>query len=64
MTYFAAEERYLMTGSPVSIVEECRETTCKVLTFFRSTDRVLCDGSEEKRTQTLDGGTCGQAAPK
>jgi lipopolysaccharide export system protein LptA len=64
MTYFAADERYLMTGSPVSIVEECRETTCKVLTFFRSTDRVLCDGSEEKRTQTLDGGKCGQAAPK
>lgn len=64
MTYFAAEERYLMTGSPVNIVEQCRDTTCKVLTFFRSTDRVLCDGSEEKRTQTLDGGTCGQAAPK
>ena len=64
MTYFAADERYLMTGSPVSIIEECRETTCKILTFFRSTDRVLCDGSEEKRTQTLDGGTCGQAAPK
>jgi len=64
MTYFAADERYLMTGSPVSIVEECRETTCKVLTFFRSTDRVLCDGSEEKRTQTIDGGKCGQAAPK
>jgi LPS export ABC transporter protein LptC len=64
MTYFAAEERYLMTGSPVNIVEQCRDTTCKVLTFFRSTDRVLCDGSEEKRTQTLDGGTCGQAGPK
>jgi LPS export ABC transporter protein LptC len=58
MTYFAAEERYLMTGAPVKIVEACRETTCKILTFFRSTDRVLCDGSEEKRTQTLGGGPC------
>ena len=64
MTYFAAEERYLMTGSPVSIIEECRETTGKTLTFYRSVDRVLVDGIEERRTQTLDGGACGQAAPK
>jgi LPS export ABC transporter protein LptC len=64
MTYFAADERYLMTGSPVSIVEECRETTGKTLTFYRSVDRVLVDGIEERRTQTLDGGACGQAAPK
>jgi LPS export ABC transporter protein LptC len=64
MTYFAAEERYLMTGSPVSITEECRETTGKTLTFYRSVDRVLVDGIEERRTQTLDGGACGQAAPK
>ncbi len=64
MTYFAADERYLMTGSPVSIVEECRETTGKTLTFYRSVDRVLVDGVEERRTQTLDGGACGQAVPK
>ena len=64
MTYFAADERYLMTGSPVSILEECRETTGKTLTFYRSVDRVLVDGIEERRTQTLDGGACGQAAPK
>jgi lipopolysaccharide export system protein LptA len=65
MTFFAAEERYVMTGAPVKIVESCRETTCKVLTFFRSADRVLCDGSEEKRTQTVGGGTCAEKpAPK
>jgi lipopolysaccharide export system protein LptA len=64
MTYFAADERYLMTGSPVSIIEECRETTGKTLTFYRSVDRVLVDGIEERRTQTLDGGACGPAAPK
>jgi lipopolysaccharide export system protein LptA len=65
MTYFAGEERYVMTGAPVTIVEACRETTCKVLTFFRSTDRVLCDGSEEKRTKTVGGGTCaGKPAQK
>jgi LPS export ABC transporter protein LptC len=66
MTYFAADEKYLMTGPSVSIDEpkECRKTTGKSLTFWRSTDRLLVDGNEEKRTQTLDGGTCGQAAPK
>ena len=65
MTFFAGEERYVMTGAPVTIVESCRETTCKVLTFFRSADRVLCDGSEEKRTQTVGGGTCaGKPAQK
>ena len=46
MTYFAADERYLMKGAPVNVVEECRETTCKTLTFWRSTDRILCDGNE------------------
>ena len=64
LTYFAADEKYLMTGSPVSIVEECRETTGKTLTFYRSVDRVLVDGIEERRTETLEGGACGQAAPK
>lgn len=64
MTYLAADERYLMTGSPVSILEECRETTGKTLTFYRSIDRVLVDGIEERRTQTLDAGACAKAAPK
>lgn len=59
MTYFAADERYVMTGAPVRTVDEqCRETTCKTLTFYRSTDRILCDGNEENRTLTKRGGTC------
>lgn len=66
MTYFAADERYLMTGSPVKILEPkvCRETTGKVVTFFRANDRVLVDGIEERRTQTRGGGPCPQANPK
>jgi lipopolysaccharide export system protein LptA len=58
MTYFSADERYLMLGAPVRIVEECRLTTGKTLTFFRSTDRILVDGNEEIRTQTKSGGGC------
>jgi LPS export ABC transporter protein LptC len=60
MTYFAADERYIMVGAPVRIVEECRETTAKTLTFWRSTDRILADGNEEIRTLTKKGGTCAE----
>jgi LPS export ABC transporter protein LptC len=58
LTYFSADERYLMRGTPVRIVEECRLTTGKTLTFFRSTDRIMVDGNEEIRTQTKSGGGC------
>ncbi len=60
MTYFAADERYVMVGAPVRILEECRETTAKTLTFWRSTDRILADGNEEIRTLTKKGGTCAE----
>jgi lipopolysaccharide transport protein LptA len=63
MTYFAADERYLMKGTPVKAVENCRETACKTLTFWRSTDRILCDGNEQIRTLATSGGTCGTASP-
>ena len=62
MTYFAKDERYLMTGAPVRTVdEECRETTGKTLTFYRSTDTVSVDGNQELRTLSRNGGTCSQA---
>jgi lipopolysaccharide export system protein LptA len=64
MTYFAADERYVMVGAPVRIVEECRETTAKTLTFWRSTDRILADGNEEIRTLTKKGGTCAEPRPE
>lgn len=61
LTYFAADERYLMNGTPVQMVEGCRETAGRTLTFFRTADRILIDGNEEKRTQTKGGGTCPDA---
>ena len=57
LTYFAADERYVMTGSPVKIVEECRETTGRTLTFFKSADRIIVDGNEQKRTEVKGGAT-------
>jgi len=65
MTYLAKTEEYHMKGEPVNVVEECRTTTCKALTFWRSTDRILCDGSDEKRTLAKSTeGPCGRASPK
>ena len=59
VTYFAEDERYVLTGTPavpVKVVEGCRETIGQTLTFFKSTDRIIVDGNEERRTQTKTGG--------
>ena len=58
LVYHTAEARYEMRGTPVRLVEECRETTGRTLTFFKATDRILVDGNEETRTQTKGGGKC------
>jgi LPS export ABC transporter protein LptC len=62
LTYVAAEERYVMSGAPVRVLEqlpqECRETLGRTLTFFRSADTISVDGNEETRTQTTSGGKC------
>ncbi len=58
MTYFSADERYVMTGTPVTIVDErgC-ETTGRTLTFFQATDRIVVDGNQQMRTQTRGAGS-------
>ena len=61
LTYFAEDERYVMAGIatvPVVIVEECRETSGRTVTFFKSAERIIVDGSEEVRTQFIRGGPC------
>lgn len=53
LTYFGADQRYVVTGAPVTILDECqRETTGRTLTFYRATDRIVVDGNEQTRTQT------------
>jgi lipopolysaccharide export system protein LptA len=68
LTYYAADERYVMSGAdarPVSVVEACKETTGKTLTFFGASDRIIVDGNEEIRTQTRNGpGAACAAAPR
>ena len=66
MTYYAADERYVLSGpptAPVKVVEPCRETVGKTLTFFKSADRIIVDGNEEIRTRTTSGGPC-QTPPR
>lgn len=59
LTFFGADQRYLVTGTPVSIIDACgRETIGRTLTFFRATDRIVVDGNEQIRTQTRGKSNC------
>jgi lipopolysaccharide export system protein LptA len=59
LTYTTADEKYVVTGAPVTIVDQCeRETTGKTLTFIKATDSILIDGNQQIRTQTKGGGKC------
>ena len=55
-TYVEADGRYDMFGAPVRIIEqldtECRETTGRTLTFYRSVDTITVDGNSEVRTRS------------
>ena len=59
LTFFGVDQRYLVTGTPVSIIDACgRETIGRTLTFFRATDRIVVDGNEQIRTQTRGKSNC------
>ena len=59
LTYFGDDGRYLVNGTPVTILDECnRETTGRSLTFFKTTDRIIVDGNERIRTQTKGKSNC------
>jgi hypothetical protein len=62
LSYLAADEQYDMTGIPVRIVEQCRETTGRTLTFYKAVDRILVDGQQITRTRTKSGGNCPDAS--
>ncbi len=56
MTYTAADERYDVTGAPVTIVDQCgRETSGRTLTLHKATDTIEIDGNDRTRTQTKGG---------
>lgn len=64
LTYTPADEKYLVFGAPVKMIDaECKETNGKTLTFWKASDRVQVDGNNEVRTQTKGGGTCPATPP-
>ena len=60
MVYTTSDDKYVIVGLPVKIVDECqRETTGRTLTFIKSTDNIVIDGNSQTRTQTKGGnGKC------
>jgi len=60
LIYTTANETYVVTGSPVKIVDPCkRETIGKTLTFNKGADSIVVDGNAQIRTQTKGGnGNC------
>ena len=60
LIYTTANETYVVTGTPVKIVDQCqRETIGKTLTFNKGADTIVVDGNAQLRTQTKGGnGNC------
>jgi lipopolysaccharide transport protein LptA len=58
LTYYADDERYVLTGAPVTFTEDCRVTTGRTLTFFGTAGKLIVDGNEAARTVTKGGGRC------
>ncbi|MFO7694771.1 MAG: LPS export ABC transporter periplasmic protein LptC [Vicinamibacterales bacterium] len=58
LTYTAAEGRYLVVGSPVKIDADCRETTGRTLTFYKSTNNIVVEPNDEFRTQVTSIPNC------
>jgi lipopolysaccharide export system protein LptA len=58
MTYTTSNETYVVTGVPMTIVDQCgSETVGQKLTFVQGTDTVNVDGGQN-RTQTRGAGKC------
>ncbi|MBI3402716.1 MAG: LPS export ABC transporter periplasmic protein LptC [Acidobacteria bacterium] len=59
LSYTSEDEKYIVTGTPVTIVDTCgRENVGRTLTFVKSTDLIVLDGNGEVRTQNKNGGKC------
>src|SRR5678815_2370524 len=60
LVYTTANETYVITGTPVKIVDQCqRETIGRTLTFNKGADSIVVDGNAPVRTQTKGGnGNC------
>lgn len=65
LTYSPADEKYVVTGAPVRMIDaDCQETTGKTLTFWKASDRVQVDGNNTVRVLTKGGGKCPAVPPQ
>jgi LPS export ABC transporter protein LptC len=55
LTYTAKDEQYFMQGTPVTLEDESGQTTGSFLRFEKSTDRIIVDGKEQRRTELKRG---------
>jgi lipopolysaccharide export system protein LptA len=46
LVYHPTDVRYVLNGTPVRLVRDCRETVGRSLTFFRHSSQVIVDGNE------------------
>ena len=60
LVYTTSNETYVITGTPVRILDQCqRETIGRTLTFNKGADSIVVDGNAQIRTQTKGGnGNC------
>jgi lipopolysaccharide export system protein LptA len=59
LTYTTSNDTYIVTGTPVTIVNECgSETVGRTLTFIAGSDTVIIDSGGQGRTQTKSTGKC------
>jgi LPS export ABC transporter protein LptC len=59
LTYTTSNDTYVVTGTPVTITDECgSETVGRKLTFIAGTDTVIIESEGRGRTQTKSTGQC------
>ena len=59
LIYTTSNDTYVVTGAPVTIVDQCGgESVGQKLTFVKATDTVNLDGGGQIRTQTKGNGKC------
>jgi lipopolysaccharide export system protein LptA len=59
LTYTTGDQQYVVTGTPVKVVDECkRETIGRTLTYLKSADTITIDGNAQTRTQTRGSAQC------
>ena len=56
LVYQPSEEKYVLNGTPVTLAQDCHESTGRTLTFYRGSDRISVDGQETRAL--TKGGKC------